>query len=147
MRITRVAPVLAASTLLIGGAASSQTVGTLDLSDPRTDGVFCSDVNVSVCQLVSDLTASNGDNEPFDAYTLEITDGSSFLVDLNRLPGDFVDTDITVYSSFDPANPLADIVAYNDDFGSLDPGINETNTALVIGTYVLVISPLVAMDK
>jgi len=80
---------------------------------------------------------------PYLAFEIFSATGENLVAAINPAGTDISDTVLSLYCDpFNPANPMANLVAYNDDFGSLLSGFDGTEGAFMQAgvSYFLVVS-------
>ena len=146
----RVIPFLAAALVAVAAFTAAASAATVSYSGTITSGSPAyqrpvSPGGPSTCLPPSFLAPAPFAVVNYSAQSFTVsTSGTYDLLNVsNTFPGG--DSFFALYQgSFDPANPLTNLVYANDDIGGADPRA-EINCPLVAGTvYILVTSPLVA---
>jgi hypothetical protein len=113
--------------------------GTLTTTDSLFNRADVFTVGSGTCALATDGRVFNYKKHTFTLSAASTVVASLFTADGGAITPGGADTFLTLYSSFDPANPCANIVGINDDAsGSALSKI--TTTSLPAGTYTAVLS-------
>jgi len=119
---------------------ADSAIGNLN-GAPTYDRIFTGSVDPN-CNAPSTLSGI-GTGVPYVVYEIFSTTGENLVGAINPAGTDVADTTLSLYCDpFNPADAQANLVAYNDDFGSLLSGFDGTEGAfMAAGTsYFLVVS-------
>jgi len=108
---------------------------------PVYDRIFTNSVDPN-CNAPS-MISGIGAGVPYVVYEVFSTTGENLVGAINPAGTDVSDTTLSLYCApFNPADPMANLVAYNDDFGSLLSGFDGTEGAFMQAgaSYFLVVS-------
>ncbi len=112
--------------------------GTLDATSPTWDRIYGSAVDVACNASMAD---SSNNGLYYEEIPIQVTASENLECEITSFPGDTV---MALYCDpFDPLNPLANVVAYDDDGGvsPLSAFVAADNITLSPGaTYYLIVS-------
>jgi len=130
--------------------AAYTITGALDTSSPTYNRIFTSSVDPACGAVSADSTVGNG--VYYQVFQLGVTANEMLELSLDGSATSINDPVLSVYCDpFDPADPMANLIAYSDDVtsGNLLPGFDATdNVALSPGvSYWLVLSTFAPGDQ
>jgi hypothetical protein len=113
--------------------------GTVTTSDPVYNRADVYTVGTGTCALASDGVVFNYKTHTFTISAASIVVASLLTADGGSITPGSADTFLTLYSTFDPANPCANVVGINDDASGTALS-KITSASLPAGTYTAVLS-------
>jgi len=126
------------SEFMVSQKSASQS-GSLDNTDPTFGRVFGDDYSIT-CSASSSLSGA-GSNVFYDVYEISTTVDEAAIVSISS--NGLADSHMTLYCSFDPNNPQANIVCIDDDgAGGLMSAFTPADNYLINAntTYYLVVT-------
>jgi hypothetical protein len=114
--------------------------GTLSTTDPLYNRANVFTIGSGTCALGAGGAVYNYKAQTFTLGAASTVVASLLTADGGAITPGSADSFLTLYSSFDPANPCANIVGINDDFSATVFISKITTASLPAGTYTAVLS-------